>query len=320
MTITYAILGMLSYRPLTGYDLKKGMQESSFMYWSGNSNQIYKALLELSANGYVKGETCHREGSPSKKIYTITESGLAELKRGALSEPEPPQTKKPFLVQWAWTRQLSNIELNRLLDQYEQVIKGQLIIEQNKKSCCVFETVKTDRDIAVLNLIHENVIDGLEQELSWIRKMRHTLEQFDTEDCTVRDDVIPNSIERGKKTMNYQIVERSSDKYVYLNTSGKQLQTEEDALDLLSICAENRINLLLIQGERLSDDFYNLRTGAAGAILQKLANYNIKAAVVIDADSTKGRFKEFLTEINRGKMFNTYSNIEDAESWLLKKN
>ena len=44
MIIDYAILGLLSWKPLTGYDVKRVMQDSPFLYWSGNNNQIYKAL------------------------------------------------------------------------------------------------------------------------------------------------------------------------------------------------------------------------------------------------------------------------------------
>ncbi len=47
MTINFAVLGILSYQPMSGYDLKKIMQDSVYMHWSGNNNQIYKALLEL---------------------------------------------------------------------------------------------------------------------------------------------------------------------------------------------------------------------------------------------------------------------------------
>ncbi|WP_020431692.1 PadR family transcriptional regulator, partial [Paenibacillus riograndensis] len=75
---------------MTGYDLKKLIQESSFLYWSGNNNQIYKALVELLNAGFVTNEVRHQDSSPSKKIYTITSSGLAELRKWVVAPPEPP--------------------------------------------------------------------------------------------------------------------------------------------------------------------------------------------------------------------------------------
>jgi len=44
----------------------------------------------------------HQDNSPLKKIYTITEEGLKELKNWVVSSPEAPEIKKSFLVQFAW--------------------------------------------------------------------------------------------------------------------------------------------------------------------------------------------------------------------------
>lgn len=117
--------------------------------------------------------------------------------------------------------------------------------------------------------------------------------------------------------MDYQVIEKNSNKYIRLNRAGDLIRAEKDGLELLSLCAENETNLLLIPAERLSDDFFRLSTGIAGAILQKFAQYGVKAAVVLDHDSVTGRFREFLTESNRGGMFRAYPGLDEAEHWLL---
>ncbi len=63
MSINHAILGILSCRSVTGYDLKKIIQESPFMPWSGNNNQIYKALVEILEEGFVTHEVRHQEST-----------------------------------------------------------------------------------------------------------------------------------------------------------------------------------------------------------------------------------------------------------------
>jgi len=117
--------------------------------------------------------------------------------------------------------------------------------------------------------------------------------------------------------MNYRVVDKYNRKYIRLNPDGCHLRTETDALELLSACAENGTNLLLIPGERLSDDFFRLSTGIAGAILQKFATYGVKAAIVLDINSSKGRFREFLVESSRGNLFRAYAGFDEAETWLL---
>src|SRR5512137_1002919 len=111
MSIEHAILGLLSWRPLTGYDIKQMFEGSAALYWSGNNNQIYTTLVKLHARGLVSQEVELRADSPSRKIYQITASGRAELKGWLLSAPEPPQLKNTFLLQLAWADQLSPAEL-----------------------------------------------------------------------------------------------------------------------------------------------------------------------------------------------------------------
>jgi len=325
MSINYAILGMLSYKPLTGYDLKKIMQESPFMYWSGNNNHIYKTLVELHDQGYVTNEIYHQDGSPSKKVYTITVQGLTELKRWSGSAPEAPEIKKTFLVQLAWTGQLSNGELETLLSQYEQEVKGRILIEQSKRQKRRFAPNRTPRETAIWDLIYENVLNAYTNELDWINKIYQTINQFDAADYEKdygkkRSNMQTISALKEEKKMNYQVIMKNNQKYILLDPIGKSIQTEQDGLELAAVCIENGTNLLLIQGDRLSDDFLQLKTGVAGAILQKFTIYNIKSVVIFDKDRAQGKFKEFLSESNSGKMFRAYTHFEEAESWLLSNN
>lgn len=318
MSIKYAILGMLSYKPLTGYDLKKIMQDSSFMPWSGNNNQIYKALLELDDNDFVTSEVRHQENSPSKKIYTITEAGLAELKKWLQSVPETFEIKKPFLIQLAWIAILSDEELEKLLNQYEQEIRGQIFIEQTKSANSFFKQGRTPRETAIWNLIKENTLLSFQSELEWIRKVKTVL--LTHSDIDQRHiSAVSTSIKENEE-MTFRIIEKSNQRYILLGPAGKPIQTEQEAIQLFTVCLENNTNLLLIHGERLSDDFLRLRTGIAGIALQKFATYGIKAAAIIDEKRTKGKFREFLNESNRGHVFRSFNNFDEAENWLLTNN
>lgn len=80
MSIKYALLGFLNWKALTGYELKQLFAESATLSWSGNSNQIYTPLVELHKEGLVSVEVQPQEARPSRKVYTTTDKGLAELK------------------------------------------------------------------------------------------------------------------------------------------------------------------------------------------------------------------------------------------------
>lgn len=302
MSIKYAILGLLSFKPLTGYDIKKIIQDSPFMHWSGNNNQIYKSLVELLDEGFVTGEVRHQEGSPSKKIYTITKEGLDELKERSLLPPDPPEFKKTFLVQLAWADQLNTDELNALLLQYEYEIKMQIVLQQEMGRRGIFSPDRTSREKFIWNMIYQNIISSYENELEWVKKLRTELFNHNEE----------------VNTMNYAVIEKNGRKYIEYASAETPIRNEQNALDLIAACFENNINLLMLHVEALADDFFKLRTGLAGNILQKFINYHIKVSVVVtDNKKVKGKFKEFLNESNKGNSFRVFDSKNEAENWLL---
>lgn len=293
VSINYAILGILTCKPLTGYDLKKIIQDSPFMPWSGNNNQIYKALVELLHQGLVTSEVHHQESSPPKKIYTITKEGREELKEWVLTPPELPEMKKSFLVQLAWADLLSKDELDGLLAQYEEALKMQLLFQREKQRRGNFAPDRTPREKLIWELIYQNIIASYEQELAWVEKVRSALCGYNKE----------------MEKMNYRVIEKNEQRYIECASQETPIRTEQQALDLIAACFENDTNRVMLHAPALAEDFFNLRTGLAGSVLQKFGNYQIKVALVLpDQQKVKGRFREFITEANRGNSFKVFGN------------
>lgn len=113
---------------------------------------------------------------------------------------------------------------------------------------------------------------------------------------------------------DYIIKEAYGKKYV---EGAFVLENEQDALDIAAVCSENETSLLLLKHKNLSPDFYDLKTGLAGAILQKFMNYRIIAAAVIPPEYISGRFREMVIESNRGTRFRVFAIEKDAIKWLI---
>jgi DNA-binding PadR family transcriptional regulator len=191
MSIDYAILGLLSWRPMTGYDIKKMFAGSAAFYWSGNNNQIYTTLVKLHENGLVTREVEVQEDSPARKIYSITPEGQAALKQWLFSEPEPPELKNTFLVQLAWADQLRPEELDMLLEKYEAEMQMQIAMLQTQKqqkniapsgkvrdAYINASLARTPREAVLWGMIQENWISFYENELKWVRKLHKQLEEL----------------------------------------------------------------------------------------------------------------------------------------------
>lgn len=118
--------------------------------------------------------------------------------------------------------------------------------------------------------------------------------------------------------MNYNVINTGDKRYIECVSSEVKLNTEQDALDLIVASIENDTSLLMLHEEVLSEDFFNLSTRVAGAILQKLVNYNVTTAAVISDEAVSGgRFREMALESNKGSHFRIFSTREEAESWLV---
>lgn len=304
MSINYAILGILSSKSVTGYEMKKIIQDSPFMYWSGNNNQIYKTLVELLDEGLVTNEVQHQDGSPSKKIYTITERGLEQLKQWMLSASEAPEFKKSFLIKLAWAGQLNADEMNTLLAGYENEIKMQIVMHEEMKHRKAFFPDKTPMDACLWGMIYENLISSYKNELDWIQKLRHEL------------SINIKELNR----MDYKVIEKNQKKYIEFASGKTPLRSEQDAVEMISLCYEYDTWLFMIHDAILPDDFFKLKTGLAGHILQKFANYRVKVAVILsDAQRIQGKFKELVAETNKGNDFRVFNSTDEAENWLLNQ-
>jgi Domain of unknown function (DUF4180) len=74
---------------------------------------------------------------------------------------------------------------------------------------------------------------------------------------------------------------------------------------------------LLVEAHQLPPEFFDLRTGFAGELLQKIQNYGLRVAAVFPSEEGyTQRFKEFLLEARRGPRFRAFAAREDAERWL----
>ncbi len=79
MSLEFAILGFLNYKPFTGYELKKMFDTSVRHFWSADQSQIYRTLAKLTADGLAEVEVVEQTTRPDRKLYHITSAGQARF-------------------------------------------------------------------------------------------------------------------------------------------------------------------------------------------------------------------------------------------------
>lgn len=81
---TYALLGLLSRGPKTGYEIKQVVEKTISHFWKESYGHIYPTLNRLMAEGLVA-----REGDGERQRYQITAAGRAALVAWLAETVEP---------------------------------------------------------------------------------------------------------------------------------------------------------------------------------------------------------------------------------------
>jgi DNA-binding PadR family transcriptional regulator len=76
--VEYVILGALSLRAMTGYEIKQLVDRSTRFFWAASYGQIYPELHRLQQAGLVAGEA-DPQGGRKRNRYALTADGRARL-------------------------------------------------------------------------------------------------------------------------------------------------------------------------------------------------------------------------------------------------
>jgi PadR family transcriptional regulator AphA len=90
MSLRHALLGLLVDRSASGYDLLKLFDTSLANVWPATQSQIYTELNKLADAGLI---TVAAEGPRGRKVYALTDDGLAELRQW-LTATEPQHNRR----------------------------------------------------------------------------------------------------------------------------------------------------------------------------------------------------------------------------------
>lgn len=130
MSLKHGLLGLLNYSDMTGYELAKAFNASLSFFWQAQTSQIYRELNKMEEQGCLSSRIEVQTDKPNKRIYSITETGKAEL-RSWLKAPMPDEllpTRSEVLLRLFFSSERTtaeNIEaLKQIVASYEAQISG----------------------------------------------------------------------------------------------------------------------------------------------------------------------------------------------------
>jgi len=113
--------------------------------------------------------------------------------------------------------------------------------------------------------------------------------------------------------MEFTIHELNTIRIAELANDQQVIETAQDGLDLLGNAYYQGMDKVIIHTYQLTPDFFDLKTGLAGEILQKFSNYRIQLAIVGDFSAYTGNsITSFIYESNKRGQINFVASVADA--------
>jgi len=98
-----------------------------------------------------------------------------------------------------------------------------------------------------------------------------------------------------------------------------EINNQQDALEIMMNCKFQGADRLIVQEKNLNPDFFELKSGIAGEILQKFSTYNAKLAIVGDFSKYSSKsLKDFIFESNKTGRINFMNSTKEAKERLVK--
>jgi PadR family transcriptional regulator, regulatory protein AphA len=130
----YALLGILSLHPASGYDLKKFCDEAVSQFWNENYAHIYSVLKELEAEGLARKQTEQTDKRPPKNVYYITPKGKKELNNWLLQPVRETPPRYELLLKLVFSTDIPIDNLINKIKQYkEEHIKALDLVKEGEK-------------------------------------------------------------------------------------------------------------------------------------------------------------------------------------------
>lgn len=136
-TTRYILLGLLNHEPLSGYDMKKNIDQTISQFWSVGFGQIYPTLALLEAEGLIEKVLSENARGPRRNVFAITESGRRQLEQWLMLPEEKEYTRYEILLKMFFAGKLDPaVSIQRVKafqKRYEPLAKMMELFAENLK-------------------------------------------------------------------------------------------------------------------------------------------------------------------------------------------
>jgi DNA-binding PadR family transcriptional regulator len=167
----YVVLGLVSIRPMSGYELAAYAERSIGNFFPLTRSHINSEIDRLGRLGLLETTEIAQQNAPTKRVYQITPDGSGELRRwlgDAVMKEE--RSRSLFLVRIFFGDRTSPERLAALLDEFESAARAR------RDRLAAIADKLADRPASVFR--RSTAMFGLRREqasLDWVAEVRPML-------------------------------------------------------------------------------------------------------------------------------------------------
>lgn len=182
MSLRYALIALLTGRPMTGYDISKSFSRSVAHVWHAPDSQIYPELNRMERDGLLDSVEVPWGKRGTKKEYHVTEAGLAAFREWMESPLVPQRQRDPVYMKAAYFDFADPEAVREQLRQQQAYWEEQLALLEQTRATLVDRSHPTlaarisklnerEAELAVRYKIYayDGLIARARTELEWIK-------------------------------------------------------------------------------------------------------------------------------------------------------
>jgi len=128
----FALLGLLSWKPMSGYDVKKIVDIGLSHFWNENYGQIYPTLDSLVTEGLAKKSEDISRGKRKRYVYSITDTGVEAFREWLALPADPPIVRNELQLKFFLSSRLPTKTTLRIIEDYRS--QQQQVLQEYRES------------------------------------------------------------------------------------------------------------------------------------------------------------------------------------------
>ncbi|HET6347744.1 MAG TPA: PadR family transcriptional regulator [Candidatus Krumholzibacteria bacterium] len=157
----YAILGLLCWKSMSGYDIRKMVEVGLSHFWSESYGQIFPTLNRLVEQGLATRSVDPGSGNRRRQVYRVTAAGRRVFKEWMKRPSALPRLRDEVKLKFFLTSRGETAESIRLLEAYGRQQREHLAMLKDSQT--ILEAAWRDGNLS-------NELDELKKTLAWTDK------------------------------------------------------------------------------------------------------------------------------------------------------